>query len=158
MGKLKYFLLFAFLFVSYNISSQGLNIELSYMRWENDLNKTSREETYSIYGKTINYTLNYEGKSMPSEVDENKSCEMMAYSYDELIKAINDNKVNRDEYFYRKERNESLFYLKISLNIVLNGVSTSILLEGESNLVMDEKAYLDVIDFIKELRRIAARC
>lgn len=155
-----YIAVLLFLLTGGALYSQSFNMDVTYTRWENDLNKTYRSEIYSVSGRTFAYGLDYEGKSMPNEIDEAKSCELQNLAYDQLIKAVYDNKVNRDETIYRRERKEkdNVFYLKISVNIVMDGVSTSILLEGESNLVMDNKTYQDVIKFIKELRVISRDC
>lgn len=143
-----------------SVFSQSFVMDLTYTRWENDLNKTYRSETYSVSGKTLSYGLDYEGKSMPNEVDEAKSCELSNLAYEQLIKAVYDNKLNRDESVYRKERRETdnVFYMKISLSLVIDGNTTTILLDGESNLVMDNKTYQDLIKFIKELRVITRDC
>lgn len=142
------------------VFSQSFVMDLTYTRWENDLNKTYRSETYSVSGRTLTYGLDYEGKSMPNEVDEAKTCELQNLAYEQLLKAVYNNKLNRDEFIYRKERreNDNVFYLKISLSLVIDGIATSILLDGESNLVMDNKTYLDLIKFIKELRVITRDC
>ncbi len=143
-----------------SVCSQPLVLDVSYSRWENDLNKTTRDETYSIVGTSIIYGLDYGGKSMPNEIDEKKECSLQQYAYERLIKEIYDNKINRNETIYRKERMsaENIFYLKITVNLILDGTAYSILLEGESNLVMDNQAYLDVISFIKELRILVRDC
>ena len=153
-------LIFIIAVLPLSVFTQSFVMDLTYTRWENDLNKTYRSETYSVSGKTLSYGLDYEGKSMPNEIDESKSCELTNFAYEQLIKAVYNNKLNRDETIYRKERkeNDNVFYLKLSLSLVIDGSATSILLDGESNLVMDNKTYQDLIKFIKELRIITRDC
>lgn len=161
MNKLKYVLAVLVLsLITVSAYSQPLVLDVSYSRWENDLNKTSRTETFSVVGSSLIYDVDYSGKSMPGEMDERKECTMGQNAYDELLKSIMDNKINRDEAIYRKERmsDDNIFMMKLTVNLVLEGTAYSILLEGESNLVMDNKTYLDAIKFIKDLRSITRDC
>jgi hypothetical protein len=153
-------LVFLFILFVASVHSQPLVLDVTYSRWENDANKTTRDEIYSVVGSSMIYSLDYGGKSMPNEIDEKKECSLQQIVYERLIKEIYDNKINRNETIYLKERmsGENIFYLKLSVNLILDGTAYSILLEGESNLVMDNKAYLDVISFIKELRSIVRGC
>lgn len=153
-------LVFLFILFGVSVYSQPLVLDVTYSRSENDANKTTRDEIYSVVGSSMIYSLDYGGKSMPNEIDEKKECSLQQIVYERLIKEIYDNKINRNETIYLKERmsDENIFYLKLSVNLILDGTAYSILLEGESNLVMDNKAYLDVIAFIKELRSIVRGC
>lgn len=148
------------LFFAASVFSQSFNLEVYYSRADNDLNKTIRTETYSISGKSMVYGLDYEGKSMPNEIDEAKTCELTQLAFEKIMKSIADNKINRDETIYR---NESVydtrdFYLNLKVSLIIDGVPTTIHLEGESNRVMDNKVYLNVISFIKDLRVAARDC
>jgi hypothetical protein len=158
--KIKYLFIIAALFLSASAYSQSLVLDVTYSRWENDLNKTTSTESYSVVGSSLMYSIDYGGKSMPGEIDEKKECTLLQYNQERIIKSIYDNKINRDEAVYRKERmgDENLFMLKITVNLVLDGTAYSILLEGESNLVMDNSSYLNVIKFIKDLRSITRDC
>lgn len=159
LKTLKYIPVFLLVFAA-SVFSQTFNLEVYYSRADNDLNKTIRTETYSISGRSMVYSLDYEGKSMPNEIDEKKECELSNLSFDRVLKSIADNKIARDESIYHNESvyHGKEFYLKITIRLVMDGAPTTILLEGESNRVMDNKIYLDVIDFIKDLRVAARDC
>jgi hypothetical protein len=140
---------------------QSLKLDVTYTRSENDLNKSKRTEMFSISGRSSSYSLEYEGKVMPGEMNEAGGCEPLSdYAYQRIIKSINDNKLNVNEAVYRKERlgGEGIFYLTISVGLVLDGVPYSISIDGEANLVMDSKIYLNVINLIKDLRKILREC
>lgn len=158
--KLLFMALLILMLFSAAAFSQSLRLDITYTRSENDLNRSKRTEIFSIYGKSASYSLEYEGKVMPGEMNRLKECELTDYSYEQIIKSITNNSVNVNESVYRKERldGEGIFYLMLSVGLVLDGTPYSIVLDGEANLVMDNKVYLRVINFIKELRKIVDEC
>ncbi len=151
--------LVSFFFVS-SVFSQSLMLEISYSRIENDKNKSTRTEKFSILSSSSSYTLEYTGKSMPNEGNEVKNCELSTAAINDIMKSVQDNKVAVNESFYAKERTngEGIFYLVISVKMVYDGTPYDILLDGEANLVMENKVYLHVIELIKDLRRIIKDC
>ncbi len=151
--------LLSFIFIS-SVFSQTLVLDISYQRIENDKNKSTRTEKFSILSSSSSYTLEYTGKSMPNEGNEIKNCDLSSASVNDIMKSIQDNKVAVNESFYAKERTngEGIFYLVISVKMVYDGIPYDILLDGEANLVMENKIYLHVIELIKDLRRIIKDC
>ena len=148
------------LLLTTSVFSQYITLDVSYYRAENDHNRSTRTEKFSISGYTSSYSIDYTGRSMPNEIDEVKNCELSTAALGSITKSIEDNKISRDESIYAKERTvgEGLFYIVISVKLVYSGVATEILLDGESNLIMENKAYRDVIALIKDLRKIIRDC
>ncbi len=157
---MKKFIAVIVLFLTASIYSQSLVLDIEYKRTENDQNRSSRIEKFTVYSNTSSYTVEYTGKHMPNEGNEAKTCDLTNAALNEVIQSIQDNKVAVNESFYAKERTngESLFYLVISVKMVYDGTPYEILLDGESNLVMENKNYLHVIELIKDLRRIIKNC
>ncbi|MEO8515007.1 MAG: hypothetical protein ABI543_15725 [Ignavibacteria bacterium] len=152
-------ILLAFIFVS-SVFSQSLVLDISYLRIENDKNRSTRTEKFSILSSSSSYTLEYTGKWMPNEGNEVKNCDLSSAALNDIVKSVQDNKVAVNESFYAKERTngESLFYVIISVKMVYDGTPYEILLDGESNLVMENRNYIHVIELIKDLRRIIKDC
>jgi hypothetical protein len=157
---MKTFLTVLILAISVNTFSQSLVLDVSYYKSENDKNRSTRTEKISVTGSESSYSIDYTGRSMPNEINEVKNCNLSQAAMDEVFKSIESNKISRDVSFYAKERTngEGTFYLIISVKMTYNGVTTEILLDGEANLIMENKAYRDVIDFIKDLRKIIRDC
>lgn len=157
---MKKIILFIALLFTATLYSQSLVLDIEYKRIENDQNRSSRTEKFSVLSNTSSYTVEYTGKYMPNESNQAKTCDLSSASLNEVIQSIQDNKVAVNESFYAKERTngESLFYLTISVKMVYDGTPYEILLDGESNLVMENKNYLHVIELIKDLRRIIKNC
>ena len=151
--------LLSFIFVT-SVFSQSLVLDISYYRAENDRNKSSRTEKFSLVGSTSSYTIEYTGETMPNEGNEVKNCELTQVKVDEILNSIRSNKVSVNETFYGKERiiGEGMVYLVINVKMVYDGTPYEILLDGEANLVMGNKIYLHVIELIKDLRRIIKDC
>ncbi len=148
------------LLFSTSIFSQYIVLDVSYYRSENDQNRSTRTEKFSISGYSSTYSIDYTGRSMPNEIDELKNCELTQTAIESVAKSIEVNRISRDESIYAKERTigDGTFYLLISVKLVYNGVATEILLDGESNLIMENKAYRDVIELVKDLRKIIKDC
>lgn len=148
------------LLITTTIFSQSLVLDISYTRVENDKNRSTRTETFSINGSSSAYSLKYDGRVLPNEMDEQKICELTQNAVNEIATSISDNKVAVNETFYAKEKTngESTFYLIIKVNMVYDGSPYEIILDGEANLVMGNKVYLKVIELVKDLRRIIKNC
>lgn len=155
----KLLILTAFLLTS-SLLSQSLVLEISYYKTENDGNKSTRLEKFSITGSTSAYSVEYTGETMPNEGNELKNCELSPLKIDEIMSSIKDNKAAVNETFYGKESiiGKGMIYLVISVKMVYDGTPYDILLDGEANLVMGNKVYLRVIELIKDLRRIIKDC
>lgn len=155
----KIIVLFVFLVTS-TVLSQSLVLDISYTRIENDRNRSTRTETFSINGSSSAYSLKYDGRVLPNEMDEVKVCELTQNAVNDIVTSINDNKVAANETFYAKEKTngEGTFYLLIKVNMVYDGTPYEIIMDGEANLVMENKMYLKVIELIKDLRRIIKNC
>jgi len=155
----KLFVLAAFLITS-SLFAQSLILEISYYKTENDGNKSTRLEKFSITGNTSAYSIEYTGETMPNEGNELKNCELSPLKVDEILTSIKDNKAAVNETFYGKESiiGKGMIYLIITVKMVYDGTPYDILLDGEANLVMGNKIYLRVIELIKDLRRIIKDC
>lgn len=155
----KIIVLLSFVFVS-SLFSQSLVLDIEYKRIENDKNKSSRTEKFTILSNSSSYTVEYTGKTMPNEGNVVKNCDLSTAALNDVLKSIQDNKVAVNESFYAKERTdgEGIFYLVITVKMVYDGTPYEILLDGEANLVMENKVYLHVIELIKDLRRIIKDC
>jgi len=153
------FVLAAFLITS-SLFAQSLILEISYYKTENDGNKSTRLEKFSITGNTSAYSIEYTGETMPNEGNELKNCELSPLKVDEILTSIKDNKAAVNETFYGKESiiGKGMIYLIITVKMVYDGTPYDILLDGEANLVMGNKIYLRVIELIKDLRRIIKDC
>ena len=140
--------------------SQSFILDVSYYRAENDMNRTTRTETFSVSGYASAYSIKYGGKVMPNEQNEEKTCDLSQASLDEILASVKDNKIAQNEVFYAKEKTNGAetFYLTIKVNMVLDGSPYEIILDGEANLVKGNKMYLKVIELIKDLRRIIKNC
>lgn len=152
-------ILTAFL-LSASLFSQSLILEISYYKAENDGNRSSRLEKFSITGSTSAYSVEYTGETMPNEGNELKNCELSPLKIDEIMTSIKENKADVNETFYGKENiiGNGIIYLVISVKMMYEGTPYDILLDGEANLVMGNKVYLRVIELIKDLRRIIKDC
>ncbi|MCC6865162.1 MAG: hypothetical protein IT280_03275 [Ignavibacteria bacterium] len=148
------------LFTASTVYSQSLVLDISYYRAENDMNKSSRTETFSINGYNSAYTLAYTGRVLPNEADEIKTCELSTNALDEVISSINQNNAADNEVFYAKEKTNGseTFYIIIKVKMIYNGTTYEIILDGEANLVKGNRMYLNVIGLIKDLRRIIKNC
>ena len=157
MKKLLFLVLFL---IATTVYSQSLVLEISYYKTENDGNKSTRLEKFSITGSTSAYSVEYTGETMPNEGNELKNCELSPLKIDEIMSSIKDNKAAVNETFYGKESiiGTGMIYLVISVKMVYDGTPYDILLDGEANLVMGNKVYLRVIELIKDLRRIIKDC
>ena len=155
----KLFVLAAFLITS-SLFAQSLVLEISYYKTENDGNKSTRLEKFSIMGNTSAYSIEYTGETMPNEGNELKNCELSPLKVDEILTSIKDNKAAVNETYYGKESiiGKGMIYLVITVKMVYDGTPYDILLDGEANLVMGNKVYLRVIELIKDLRRIIKDC
>lgn len=155
----KIIVLLAFLVTS-TLFSQSLVLDITYTRIENDKNRSTRTETFSINGSSSAYSLKYDGRVLPNEMDEQKVCELTQNAVNEISSSISENKVAANESFYAKEKTngEGTFYLLMKVNMVYDGTPYEIILDGEANLVMGNKMYLKVIELIKDLRRIIKNC
>ena len=153
------FVLAAFLITS-SLFAQSLILEISYYKTENDGNKSTRLEKFSITGNTSAYSIEYTGETMPNEGNELKNCELSPLKVDEILTSIKDNKAAVNETYYGKESiiGKGMIYLVITVKMVYDGTPYDILLDGEANLVMGNKVYLRVIELIKDLRRIIKDC
>lgn len=143
-----------------SIFPQGLILDISYYWAENDMNRTTRTETFSISGYSSSYSLKYNGKAMPNETDEEKTCELTSNALNEIINSISDNKVLQNEVYYAKEKTNGAetFYIILKANITYDGTPYEIILDGEANLVKGNKMYLRLIELIKDLRRVIKNC
>lgn len=152
-------ILTAFL-LSASLFSQSLVLEISYYKAENDGNRSSRLEKFSITGSTSAYSVEYTGETMPNEGNELKNCELSPLKVDEIMSSIKENNAAVNETFYGKESiiGNGMIYLVISVKMMYEGTPYDILLDGEANLVMGNKVYLRVIELIKDLRRIIKDC
>jgi len=155
----KLLILTAFLLTA-SVFSQPLVLEISYYKAENDGNRSSRLEKFSITGSTSAYSVEYTGETMPNEGNELKNCELSPLKVDEIMSSIKENKAAVNETFYGKENiiGNGIIYLVISVKMMYEGTPYDILLDGEANLVMGNKVYLRVIELIKDLRRIIKDC
>lgn len=155
----KIIVLLSFILVP-SLFSQSLVLDISYTRVENDKNRSTRIEKFSILNSSSSFTLDYTGKYMPNEGNEVKNCELSTASINDVVKSIQDNKVAVNESFYAKEKTngEGTFYLIISVKMIYDDTPYEIILDGEANLVMERKIYLNVIELIKDLRRIIKNC
>jgi hypothetical protein len=155
----KLFVLAAFLITS-SLFAQSLVLEISYYKTENDGNRSTRLEKFSIVGNTSAYSIEYTGETMPNEGNELKNCELSPLKVDEILTSIKDNKAAVNETYYGKESiiGKGMIYLVITVKMVYDGTPYDILLDGEANLVMGNKVYLRVIELIKDLRRIIKDC
>ena len=155
----KLFVLAAFLITS-SLFAQSLILEISYYKTENDGNKSTRLEKFSITGNTSAYSIEYTGETMPNEGNELKNCELSPLKVDEILTSIKENKAAVNETYYGKESiiGKGMIYLVITVKMVYDGTPYDILLDGEANLVMGNKVYLRVIELIKDLRRIIKDC
>ncbi len=157
---MKKFIVLLALLVTTTILSQSLVLEISYYKTENDGNRSTRLEKFSIAGTTSAYSVEYTGEILPNEGNELKNCELSPLKVDEILSSIKDNKAAVNETFYGKESiiGKGMIYLVISVKMVLDGTQYDILLDGEANLVMGNKVYLRVIELIKDLRRVIKDC
>lgn len=160
MKTFKPALFIAVLLFAVSINSQSLQLDISYYRAENDMNRSTRTETFSISGMTSSYSIKYTGRVLPNEADENKNCDLSQNAYDEILTSIKDNKAADNEVYYAKEKTNGAetFYIVIKVNMILDGTPYEIILDGEANLVKGNRMYLKVIELIKDLRRIIRNC
>ena len=157
---MKTIIVLLFFVLASNVFSQYVSLEISYSRIENDKKKSTRLEKISVQGNSSSYSLEYTGETMPDEMNIAKSCELSTVSVNDVINSIKDNKVAVNESLYARERtnDEGIFYLIISVKMLYEGTPYEIILDGEANLVMENKVYLRVIEFIKDLRKILKSC
>lgn len=143
-----------------SLSAQYFDLSVSYLKKENDRNNSERLESFSVSGRTASYSVEYKGKSMPGEVNETKNCNLSDYSFNSIINSVTANKIKQNVTVYRKEKidGENIMYLVISAALVMDGETYTISLDGEANLVMGENIYRNVIDLIKDLRKIIKEC
>ncbi|MBE2226484.1 MAG: hypothetical protein IAE93_04055 [Ignavibacteria bacterium] len=155
----KLLVLTVFLFAS-TLFSQSLVLEISYYKTENDGNRSTRLEKFSIIGSTSAYSIEYTGQTMPNEGNELKNCELSPLKVDEILTSIKENKAAVNETFYGKESiiGKGMIYLVINVKMVYDGTPYDILLDGDAGLVMGNKVYPRVIELIKDLRRIIKDC
>lgn len=153
-------LILSLLLFTSTILSQSLILDISYYWAENDLNRTTRTEKFSLSGNSSAYSIKYEGKAMPNESDEEKSCELSSGALNEIINSVKDNKVLENEVYYAKEKTNGAetFYIVLKANITYEGTPYEIILDGEANLVKGNKMYLRLIELVKDLRRVIKNC
>ncbi len=140
--------------------SQDFSLSISYLKKENDINKSKRIESFSIIGRATLYSVVYSGYPNSKEMNESKSCDLQDNSFNQVIKSIYNDSINQNIHFYKKPYGvkESNSYSTISIVLVLEGSTYTILFEADSNNIMDGKNYNNVMDFLSSLRKIIKEC
>ncbi len=159
MNKFILFLVIALIFTSLSLSGD-ITLNVTYTRGEKSKDTRSETETYFVTFGEIRYEKNYSGITLPDELAEFKRCKIGETTLNEISGYISKYSIDTNETFYKEPFGIDEFgtYIDLIISLSMNGESYRISLSGNATEVMDNKAYMRSIEFIKELRNIARGC